>query len=184
MSLDRLIDEIRLRAERELDEQRKLGDEQEQAIQVDRDKRVAQIREDGKRSADLEAARERAQRLASAKLQARKMVYESQERRAGTTLAAAREALADYTSDSAYPNALKRMFNFATDHLGKQIRVTGRAEDAALLKTVAGKNFDPDHPAGILGGLIAETTDGARRLNLSFDELLRLREDEIRSLLA
>jgi len=32
--------------------------------------------------------------------------------------------------------------------------------------------------------LIAETPDGSRRLNLSFDELLRLREDRVRELLA
>ena len=47
----------------------------------------------------------------------------------------------------------------------------------------AGKGFD-DTPAPILGGLIAVTSDGSRRLNLSFDELLRLREDQVRTLLA
>jgi hypothetical protein len=33
-------------------------------------------------------------------------------------------------------------------------------------------------------GLLAETLDGDRQLNLSFDELLRLREDRVRELLA
>ena len=35
----------------------------------------------------------------------------------------------------------------------------------------------------ILGGLVASTPDGHRRLDLSLDELLRLREGEVRELL-
>ncbi|MGP8076580.1 MAG: hypothetical protein ACLP8Y_07620 [Thermoplasmata archaeon] len=71
----------------------------------------------------------------------------------------------------------------ANDSLGKQLRISGRAEDAALLQKVAGKSFDPT-PQSIVGGLVAETPDGSRRLNLSFDELLRLREDRVREILA
>jgi len=75
------------------------------------------------------------------------------------------------------------MTEVATATLGKQVRISGRAEDAAALAKVAGKAFDPT-PQPILGGLVAETTDRSRRLTLSFDELLRLREDEVRELLA
>jgi vacuolar-type H+-ATPase subunit E/Vma4 len=75
------------------------------------------------------------------------------------------------------------MVGVATSTLGKQLKITGRAEDAAVLAKVAGKSFDPA-PQPILGGLIAETPDGRRRLNLSFDELLRLNEDRLRELLA
>jgi vacuolar-type H+-ATPase subunit E/Vma4 len=75
------------------------------------------------------------------------------------------------------------MVAVATDSLGKQVRVSGRSEDAALLAKVGGNGFDPT-PQAILGGLIAETPDGSRRLNLSFDELLRLREDRVREILA
>ena len=183
MSLDRLIEEIRLRAERELDDERKLGDAQEKEIHEERERKVRQLVDDGQRLAEADAARERSQKLASAKLQARKMVYETRERQTTQALDVVRQTLSAYTEDPEYPQALKRMMAFATDRLGKQLRVTGRAEDAATLRTVAGKSFDPDHPAPILGGLIAETPDGNRRLNLSFDELLRLREDEVRSLL-
>ena len=70
----------------------------------------------------------------------------------------------------------------ATDELGKGVRIRGRSEDAALLQKVAGKAFDPA-PVPIVGGLIAATANGDRRLNLSFDELLRMREDRVRELL-
>ena len=75
------------------------------------------------------------------------------------------------------------LMTVATDSLGKQLKISGRAEDAALLAKVAGKCFDPA-PLPIVGGLIAETPDGSRRLKLSFDELLRLREDRVREILA
>jgi V/A-type H+/Na+-transporting ATPase subunit E len=183
MSLERLIEEIRLRAERELEDQRKLGDAQEKAILDEREQKVRQLVDDGQRLAEADATRERAQKLASAKLQARKLVYETRERQTAQALTTVRAALLEYTEDPEYPAALKRMVAFATDRLGKQLHITGRAEDAAALRTAAGKNFDPDHPVPMIGGLIAETPDGNRRLNLSFDELLRLRDDEVRSLL-
>jgi V/A-type H+/Na+-transporting ATPase subunit E len=183
MSLERLVDEIRLKAERELAQEHASADVQEQAILTDRDRRVAQVRDEGQRLADAEAKRERAQKVANAKLQARKLVYEARERRTNGQLAQVKELLAEVTESDEYPAVLKRMYAVAVDQLGKQVRVMGRKDDASQLKSIAGKNFD-DTVVPIVGGLIAETPDGSRRLNLSFDELLRLREDAVRSLLA
>jgi vacuolar-type H+-ATPase subunit E/Vma4 len=167
MTLERLVEEIRLRAERELEEERQRAATEEATIAKDRDRRVALLTEEGHRTAEAEAGRERAQKVASAKLQSRKLVYETRERKTAEMLGEVRQMLTDYTASPEYPAVLKRMFAVATDQLGKQLRVTGRAADAAVLKTVAGKGFDD-----------------TRRLNLSFDELLRLREDQVRSLLA
>lgn len=183
MSLERLVEEIRLRAERELQEEETKARTEEAAIAAHRDRRIQEVQAEGRKLTESEAARERAQRLAAAKLQSRKLVYEARERRTSQQLDTVRSVLSDYAESEEYPQVLKRMFAFAADRLGKQVRVTGRAEDAAVLRQVAGKSFD-DSPAPILGGLIAETSDGSRRLNLSFDELLRLREDEVRALLA
>lgn len=183
MSLERLVEEIRTRAERELADQESKAAAEEATITAHRDRRTQEVRTEGQRLAQAEAARERSQRLAAAKLKARKLVYEAREKRTHEQLDAVRATLRDFTESEEYPQVLKRMFSFASDRLGKQLRVMGREEDAATLKSVAGKNFD-DTPAPILGGLVAETSDGSRRLNLSFDELLRLREDEVRALLA
>ncbi len=99
------------------------------------------------------------------------------------SLETVRALLRKFTQGEEYPEVLRRMYALALDELGKDVRVSGRAEDAAVLRSIAGRSFDPT-PASIPGGLIAETPDGARRLTLSFDELLRLREDRVRSLLA
>jgi len=183
MSLDSLIEEIRSRAEAELraaDEARKAASAK---IGAERDRQIREITESSARTAEIEAARERAQRIAAAKLKARKMLYEARERRLEGALRETRDLLAGYTDRPEYAGVLKRMVQVATDELGRPLKVSGRAEDSARLQKAAGKAFDPT-PQPILGGLIAESADGSRRLNLSFDELLRLREDKVREILA
>jgi vacuolar-type H+-ATPase subunit E/Vma4 len=183
MSLESLVEEIRRRAEAELaatvDQQKK----DEARIVAERDARIAEIRASSQRATESEVARERAQRIAAAKLQSRKMLYEARERRLEEGLRETRSLLAEFTRSPEYPPVLKRMVEVATDALGRQVRISGRAEDASLLSKAAGRAFDPT-PVAIVGGLVAETTDKSRRLNLSFDELLRLREDQVRELLA
>lgn len=183
MSLENLVEEIRQHAEAEL--QATLDQQRAESARIvaDRDRRIAEIRATSARATEMDVARERAQRTAAAKLQARKMLYEAREHRLEDGLRQTRALLAEYTSSPAYPAVLKRMVEVANGALGRQLRVSGRAEDATVLAKVAGKSFDPT-PQPILGGLVAETVDKSRRLNLSFDELVRLREDAVRELLA
>ncbi|MCI4331277.1 MAG: V-type ATP synthase subunit E [Thermoplasmata archaeon] len=183
MPLERLVEEIRSRAELELERERSRIEGEKAKITQDRDRRIEELKAEGARLAEIESARDRAQRIAAAKLQARKLEYEARERQTAGSLQQARQLLADFTNTPEYPQVLKRMFAVATDQLGKQVKVSGRAEDAAVLKTVAGKSFDPA-PLSILGGMVVETADGSRRLNLTFDELTRLREDRVRALLS
>jgi vacuolar-type H+-ATPase subunit E/Vma4 len=183
MSLETLVEEIRQRAEAELRATIESQKVEEARITHDRDQRIAEIRATAQRATEAEVARERAQRVAAAKLQARKMLYEAREKRLEDGLRETRALLAAQTASPSYPGILKRMVEVANDALGRQLRISGRAEDATVLAKVAGKAFDPT-PRPIVGGLIAATTDGSRRLNLSFDELLRLREDQVRELLA
>ncbi len=183
MSLERLVEEIRLRADADLKAETARQESERARIIQERDQRVAEITSENARSAGLEATRERAQKVAAARLAARKLAYEALERQMGDALAQSRTLLQAYTRDSEYPLVLKRMFALAQDSLGKTVKIYGRTEDAAALKALAGKSFD-DRAMPIMGGLIAETPDGNRRLNLSLDELLRLNEDRLRGLLA
>jgi len=183
MSLETLVEEIRRRGEADLAAVTAQRDAELGAIVAERDRRIAQVRAESARATEAAVARERAQRLAAAKLQARKLLYEAREQRLGNAVGETRTLLQEFTRSTQYPAVLKRMAATAADELGKQLRISGRTEDAYMLAKVAGKNFDPT-PQPILGGLIAETPDGSRRLNLAFDELLRLHEDRVRELLA
>lgn len=183
MSLERLVEEIRQKAEAEIAHERLRLDVERAAVAKERDERVSAIRAEAAHQADLDVSRERAQRIARAKLESRKKVFEARERRMARRLDATRRLLAEYTETDEYGVLLKRLYGYAVQELGRQVRVSGRAEDASQLRTIAKGNF-ADEPASVLGGLIAATPDGSRRLNLSFDELLRLREDRVREILA
>jgi len=183
MTLERLIAEIRARGERELAEETQKFAAEKTRLETDRAARLAAITNDFQARTETDARRERSQRVAGAHMQARKLEYEAQERAMAASLDAVRNLLREFTESDEYPEVLRRMYLVATDELGKDVRISGRAEDAAVLKPLAGRSFD-SAPASILGGLIAATPQGDRRLTLSFDELLRLREDRVRSLLA
>jgi vacuolar-type H+-ATPase subunit E/Vma4 len=183
MPLDRLAEEIRTRSARQLAEERSTFEAAKEKIAHDRDQRVEKVRAEIARTTDLEIAREKAQRIAAAKMQARKMEYEAHEAALTLSLDGVRQRLGEFTESDEYTQTLKRMYAMAVEKLGKDVRVMGRAQDASRLKTIAGKSFQPT-ATPILGGLIAETADGSRRLVLSFDELLRFNEAGVRDLLS
>ncbi len=182
MSLDRLVAEIEARGKEELAREEARAQAERARHLAEREKRIGQLRHDLEQSAAADAQRERAQRVAAAKLQARKLLYEAREQRMAESLGATRQLLKEFTESDEYKELLKRMLAAAQAQLGKDLKVSGRAEDAPVLKSVAGRAFVAT-PLEVLGGMVAETADGARRLNLTFDELLRLREDRVRDLL-
>jgi vacuolar-type H+-ATPase subunit E/Vma4 len=183
MSLETLVAEIRTRGQAELASIETARKVAAAKIVAERDAEIAAVQAEATRLADSEGARERAQRIAAAKLKARKLLYEAREARLEQEIQETRKLLQTYADSDEYPATLKRMYDLATSRLGKQVRVSGRTADASRLAKIAGKSVDPT-PLPILGGLVAETPDGTRRLNLSFDELLRLHEDRVRELLS
>ena len=183
MALEDLVEEIRRRGEAEVAKVRSTRSADETRLVQERDQKLTEIRAQSARAAEIEATREKAQRLAAAKLRSRKLLYEARERRLENAVTETRKLLEEFTGSKEYDSVLRQMIDTASRALGKQFRVSGRAEDAARLAKLAGRSFDPT-PQPILGGVVVEPPDGARRLNLSFDELLRLREDRVRELLA
>jgi vacuolar-type H+-ATPase subunit E/Vma4 len=183
MSLESLVDEIRARGEAELRAVAERRTKELAAIAADLDGRVAALRAGASRATEAEAARERAQRLAAAHLAARRQEYGAREERLASGFEATRRMLSDLTEGARYSGILKRMIASAADRLGRSVRISGRSNDADLLERLAGRAYDPT-PRPILGGIVAETPDGRRRLDFSFDELLRERADAVRGLLA
>jgi vacuolar-type H+-ATPase subunit E/Vma4 len=182
MSLESLVDELRARGEAELKAIAAQQDDDLAKIAAERDAKLAQSRAEAARATETEVARDRAQRLAAAHLAARRQLYEAREEKLDAGFAETRRLLSQLTETPAYADVLRRQLQAATARLGKTVRVFGRAEDASLLARLAAKAFDPE-PRPILGGIVAETPDGRRRLDLSFDELLRQRADAVRALL-
>ena len=182
MSLERLVAEIESRAQQQIADEQARYEKEKAQILADRARRMEAVRSAILRRAGQDAARERTRRIASARLEAKRLDYEHQEARTRELLDIVKARLGDYANGPEYPKLLKRMYAAAVARLGKDLKIRGRAEDARWLRSVAGAGFD-DRPLPVTGGFVAETADGTRRLNLTFDELLRLREDELRPFL-
>ncbi len=183
MSLERLVEEIRSRGQAELQGIADHVKTESEHIVEERERRIQEITQETERQGTLEANRERTQLVAAAKLRSRQKLYEAREARLENALLETRELLGAYTASPQYPLVLERMYRVAQAELGNDVVIRGRTEDGPLLTRIAGQAFQPQ-PEPIVGGLVAETPDRRRRLNLSFDELLRLREDRVRELLS
>jgi vacuolar-type H+-ATPase subunit E/Vma4 len=183
MPLEKLLEEIRSRGEEGLKKVTERRSSDLAKIAAELEGRITSIRAEVAKATEAEIARDRAQRIAAAHLAARRLLYDAREERLEQGLAETRELLARLCTTPRYAAILRRMIAAATLRLGTSARVSGRSEDAALLSRLAGKGFDPT-PRSITGGIVAESEDGHRRLNLSFDELLRQHTDEVRGLLA
>jgi len=182
MSLERLVAEIESRAQQQIASEQARFESEKAKILAERARRIETLRASALREASQAAARERTRRVAGARLEAKKLGYEFQETRTREMLEAVKSQLAEYAGSPDYPKLLRRMYASAVARLGKDLKVRGRAEDARLLRSLSGTGFD-ETALPVTGGFVAETSDGSRRLNLTFDELLRLREDELRALL-
>jgi vacuolar-type H+-ATPase subunit E/Vma4 len=182
MALDRLVDAIEARARDEIAEEKARIDSEKNRIVSERDRQLQEIGAEAQRRATELAARERTRVVASARLKAKQLDQEAREAVTTALLDVARQELAEFTKDPEYAKLVRRLYKLAVERLGPGCVVRGRAEDGKLLRSIAGSGYS-DEPLPILGGFVAATADGRRRLNLSFDDLLRLREDAVRAVL-
>ncbi len=184
MTLEALVKEIEARSSKEVrDLELKLENERRKVEEVSH-RDTERFRTEADRKAQLEAAREKARLVASAKLQAKKLLFEAREKRTATALEEVRGRLSAYAKGPDYPGLLASMVSSGTTVLGSDVKILARPEDVPLLPTKTRSLVDDTRPLRVLGGLIIEKKDGSRSLNYTFEELLRLREDRVREALA
>jgi vacuolar-type H+-ATPase subunit E/Vma4 len=141
----------------------------------------AYIADASKKEAAALVQRERIRITGAAKLQSKKMVFDATEKMLESNVAALKQALADMAGSKDYPDLLSRMVAYASKRLGGNISVKGRAADSAALKKLGVKVSSPNLES--IGGFKATSSDGTLELDLTFEDLLRNREDEVRALI-
>jgi V/A-type H+/Na+-transporting ATPase subunit E len=172
---------------REVDQKRRKTIEQLEAeYKAKRDevtKRAAEQRayilESGKAQAAVLAQREATRISGAAKLQAKKLMFDATEKMLETNIGLLRSSLADYSDSKGYSAVLSGMFKYAKKRLGDDVKVECRADDAAALKKLGAKIASSD--LNTIGGFKAENRDGSLELDLTFEEILRNREEDARS---
>ncbi len=98
-----------------------------------------------------------------------------------STFKVIKDEMESYAQKPEYKNLVKKMINYAKSILGNEIIVHCRTKDVPILKEM---NISTGIPINnTLGGILAENKEGTRELDLTFEELLRTKEDDIKSFL-
>ena len=88
------------------------------------------------------------------------------------------QELSNYTKTSEYKKILQKMVETSKKKLDNNIIVHCRKEDQTIFKS---GDITVGSSIQTLGGIIAENKDGTKELDLTFEELLRTHEDEIKN---
>jgi vacuolar-type H+-ATPase subunit E/Vma4 len=140
---------------------------------------LSSISDSTKRETESLVERERTRISGAAKLQAKKEVFDATETMLENNILALKQALAEYASSKDYPSTLSKMANYAKKRLGEGVGLVCRSSDAAVLKKAGAKIISSD--LNCIGGFKAESQDGNLELDLTFEEILRGRDEEARA---
>jgi len=181
LSVETFLREIENRKRRELEALDREVAEKKEALLRDKNTRVQELQERYTREAHIKSEREYTRIVEAGRLQAKRIIFEAMDANLDSALGVIRQELKNYTKNAQYKKTLEEMINVARKRLGQDVQVHCREEDRQILKdlrvTVSNK------PIQTFGGIIVENEEGTMELDLTFEELLRTRDEEVRAIL-
>lgn len=181
MSIETFLLEIENRKKREIESLDKDLAEKKSKLQRELDLTIKEIQEKFANEAKVKSEREYARIIEASKLQAKKIMFDAVNENMQSAFDVIKKEIENYAKGPQYKKALETMVNSAKKKLGQNIVVQCRDEDKQALKDMGitvGKSIKT------LGGIVAENKEGTKELDLTFDELLRTHEDQIKSFLS
>ena len=140
---------------------------------------VAYLMDSAKKEAVTLAQKEVTKVEGASKLQSKKMLFDATEKLLESNIASLEQAMAEFAASPAYPELLAGMVKYASKRLGGKIGVVCRKADEAALKAAGAKVISAN--LNSTGGFKAESEDRTLELDLTFEEILRGREDDVRA---
>ncbi len=165
MSLDAVIEKIRAAGDAEIDAIRKEGAAERERMLADARKEGAALKADRLAAAESAGERLKTQELAKAELQAKKITLAAQKEILDRVLETARDRLAASPRRAEVIRALLAEYKDET----ASGRVLAHEEDAAVVRS---SGLAPPATLDCLGGLVIESADGSRRVDLRFETIL------------
>lgn len=181
MSIETFLLEIENRKKREIGSLDKDLAEKKSKLQTELDITVKEIQEKFANEAKVKSEREYARIIEAGKLQAKKIMFDAINANMQSAFDVIKKEVENYTKSPQYKKALETMVNSAKKKLGQNIVVHCRNEDKSVLKDMG---VTVDKSIKTLGGIVAENKEGTKELDLTFEELLRTNEDQIKSFLS
>ncbi|MDE1826070.1 MAG: hypothetical protein KGH83_00570 [Thaumarchaeota archaeon] len=181
MSIETFLLEIENRKKREIDSLDKDLAEKKSKLQTELDITVKEIQEKFANEAKVKSEREYARIIEAGKLQAKKIMFDAINANMQSAFDVIKKEVENYTQSPQYKKALETMVNSAKKKLGQNIVVHCRDEDKSVLKDMG---VTVNKTIKTLGGIVVENKEGTKELDLTFEELLRTNEDQIKSFLS
>ncbi len=181
MSIETFIREIENRKRKEIESLEKDLQERKSKLQDETNQTIKEIQERFTTEAKIKSERENARIIEAAKLQAKKILFDAINANMQSAFAVIKQEIENYTKSSQYKKSLETMVNTSKKKLGQNIVVHCREEDKSILKDL-GVNIG--HSIKTLGGIVSENKEGTKELDLTFEELLRTHEDQVKSFLS
>jgi vacuolar-type H+-ATPase subunit E/Vma4 len=180
MSIGPFIDEIENSKKKKLKD---LGDRlsrEQTAMQSKADLAIKEAQAHFSMEAEIRSQQEATRIIEAARLQAKKLIFDAMNIKLDSIFVDIKEEIRNYTETKEYESTLKKMLLVAQTNLGKNIGVECREKDRPILSK-SGANISKAIQS--LGGLTAVSSDRTKGLDLTFEELFRVHEDEIRAMI-
>lgn len=179
MGVDALLKEVEDRRNKALQALEAEYSAKREEVKKRTEEQVAYLMESAKKEAVALAQKEVTKVEGASKLQAKKMLFDATEKLLENNISTLQQALAEHASSSAYPELLAKMAKYASKRLDGKIVVICRKQDESALKAAGAKVVSTN--LNSTGGFKAENEDRTLELDLTFEEILRGREDEVRA---
>ena len=181
MSIETFIQEIESRKRKEIASLEKDLQESKSRLEAEMNHTLKEIQERFSTEAKIKSEREQARIIEASKLQAKKIMFDAVNANMQSAFVIIHQEIETYTKSPQYKKSLETMVNNSKKKLGQNIIVHCREEDKSILKELG---ISTSKSIKTLGGIIAENKEGTRELDLTFEELLRTNEDQVKSFLS
>ena len=178
MSIDIFIDEIESRKKKEIADLDKELDDKKSEAEIKKNTSIKELQEHYSKESKIKSEKEASRIVEAGKLEAKKILFDAINKNLDSTFDMIKQELGNYTKTSEYEKKLQKMSETAKNTLGDNIVVHCREEDKAVFSS---QNITIGSSIQTLGGLIAENNNGTKELDLTFEELLRTNENEIKN---
>ena len=178
MSIDTFVHEIEKRKKNDLDQLNKELSDKESSTEIKKNAAIKELQERYANEAKIKSERESARIVEAGKLEAKKILFDAITANLDSTFETIKQELVDYTKTPEYKQALQKMVETSKKRLDNDIIIHGREEDQGVFNA---DDITIGSTIQTLGGIIAENNDGTKELDLTFEELLRTHEDEIKN---
>ena len=178
MSIESFIREIEDRKKSEIKSLESEFNEKTSKMETEKNATLQELSENYEKESKIRSDREAARIIEGGKLEAKKILFAAINKNLDSTFNIIKEDLVKYTTSSEYKSVVEQMIKTCQKRLDKKITVHCKEEDKQFLNI---SDITIGSSIHTLGGIIAENDDGTKELDLTFEELLRSNEDEIKS---